>query len=177
MSEVQTIAPEKLAELVKENGSIELIDVRTPAEFRELHATYARNIPLDSLDPQQVMSDRNGDSEKPLYFICQSATRGGQACKKFHHAGFTNVVNVEGGTKAWAERGLPVVRGKKAMSLERQVRILAGFLVVLGALLAFLINPGFIAISAFIGAGLMYAGITDSCGMAMMLSKMPWNQV
>ena len=176
MSEIQTIAPEKLAELAKKNGSIELIDVRTPAEFREVHATYADNIPLDSLDPEQIMSSRNGNSQEPLYFICQSAARGDQACQKFLRAGYTDVVNVEGGTRAWAERGLPVVRGKKSISLERQVRILAGFLVVLGAVLAFLVHPGFILLSAFIGAGLMYAGITDTCGMGMMLAKMPWNQ-
>jgi hypothetical protein len=71
---------------------------------------------------------------------------------------------------------LPVVRGKKAISLERQVRIVAGFLVLLGAVLAMTIHPYFAGLSAFVGAGLMFAGITDTCGMAMMLARMPWNQ-
>lgn len=83
---------------------------------------------------------------------------------------------MEGGTQAWDLAGLPVSRGKKAMSLERQVRIAAGFLVFLGAALGFFVHPYFIAISAFVGAGLMFAGITDTCGMGMMLAKMPWNQ-
>jgi hypothetical protein len=70
-----------------------------------------------------------------------------------------------------------VSRGKKAMSLERQVRILAGFLTFTGAALGFFVHPYFVGLSAFIGAGLMFAGITDTCGMGMMLAKMPWNQV
>jgi len=72
---------------------------------------------------------------------------------------------------------LPVVRGKKSIPLERQVRIAAGFLVLLGAVLGFFVHPYFIGLSAFVGAGLMFAGITDTCGMALVLAKMPWNQV
>jgi rhodanese-related sulfurtransferase len=92
-------------------------------------------------------------------------------------AGVTNVINVEGGTRAWDQAGLPVVRGKKTISLERQVRIAAGSLVLLGAALGYFINPLFIGLSAFVGAGLIFAGVTDTCGMGMMLAKMPWNQV
>jgi rhodanese-related sulfurtransferase len=99
------------------------------------------------------------------------------ACDKFQAAGFTNAVNVEGGTEACIEANVPVVRGKKAMSLERQVRIAAGFLVLLGVILGWQIHEGFLALSAFVGAGLMFAGITDTCGMGMLLAKMPWNQV
>ena len=81
------------------------------------------------------MEARNGSEDEPLYTICRSGSRGRQACEAFHAAGFTNVVNVEGGTLAWEQAGLPVVRGKKAISLERQVRIAAGSLVVLGTAL------------------------------------------
>jgi rhodanese-related sulfurtransferase len=86
-------------------------------------------------------------------------------------------VNVEGGTLAWEAAGLPVVRGQKVISLERQVRIVAGFLVLVGALLAMTVHPYFAGLSAFVGAGLMFAGITDTCGMGMLLARMPWNQV
>jgi rhodanese-related sulfurtransferase len=173
---VATISPRQLAELCK-SAKIDLLDVRTPVEFREVHAADARNMPLDRLDPATVMHTRNGTKEEPLYLICRSGSRGRQACESFLAAGFTNVVNVEGGTLAWAECGLPVVRGKKAISLERQVRIAAGLLVLLGALLGWLVHPAFIALSAFIGAGLVFAGITDTCGMGLLLARMPWNQV
>ena len=176
MPELTTISVKRLAEL-RERGDADVIDVRTPVEFREVHAIAVRNVPLDSLDPHVVMKERNGTANDSLYVICRTGSRASKACQQFIDAGYTNVVNVEGGTQAWDEAGLPVVRGKKTISLERQVRIAAGFLVLLGAVLGFFVNPYFIGLSAFVGAGLMFAGITDTCGMAMMLAKMPWNQV
>jgi rhodanese-related sulfurtransferase len=171
---VTTISPRQLADLCQ-RGKIDLLDVRTPVEFREVHAADARNLPLNRLEPATVMQTRSQD--EPLYLICLSGSRGQQACEKFLAAGFTNVVNVEGGTLAWAECGLPVVRGQKAIALERQVRIAAGSLVLLGVLLGWLVHPVFLGLSAFVGAGLVFAGITDTCGMGMMLARMPWNQV
>lgn len=175
MSEIATISVQQLAKLGSQE-SVEVIDVRTPAEFRELHATIAgRNIPLDTLDPKKVMSSRSGTDDQTLYLICRSGNRSGKACAQFIEAGFENIVNVAGGTLAWDGAGLPVVRGKPAMSLERQVRIAAGFLVLLGAALS-LINVWFALLSGFIGAGLMFSGITDTCGMGMVLARMPWNR-
>jgi rhodanese-related sulfurtransferase len=172
---MQTITPQQLVEK-QQSEQVDLIDVRTPIEFREVHAIGARNIPLDSLDPHAVIQSRNGNGDDPLYVICRSGKRASKAIQQFVDAGFTNAVNVDGGTQAWDAAGLPVARGKKAISLERQVRIAAGFLVLLGAILGFFVHPYFIGISAFVGAGLMFAGITDTCGMGMMLAKMPWNQ-
>jgi len=173
---VTTISPQQLAALCK-SGQIELIDVRTPVEYQELHVAAARNVPLDRLDPAAVMKSRNGNKGQSLYLICRSGSRGRQACEKFLAAGFTNVINIEGGTLACVECGLPVVPGKKAISLERQVRIAAGSLVLVGALLAWLVHPAFVGLAGFVGAGLIFAGITDTCGMGMLLARMPWNQV
>ena len=173
---VSTISPRRLAELCNQGRKIDLIDVRTPVEFREVHVGIALNVPLDRLDPAAVMRDRNGSADEPLYVLCRTGSRGQQACERFLKAGFANVVNVEGGTLACVEAGLPVVRGKKAISLERQVRIAAGLLVLLGALLGWFVHPAFFGLSAFIGAGLVFAGITDTCGMGMVLARMPWNQ-
>ncbi len=169
------ITPQQLAELCKDGKKIDLIDVRTPVEFQEVHIEIARNVPLDRLDPAALMQDRNGSASEPLYILCRSGSRGQQGCEKFFKAGFINVVNVEGGTMACVEAGLPVVRGKNAISLERQVRITAGLLVLLGVGLSF-VHAAFIGLSAFVGAGLVFAGITDTCGMGMMLARMPWNQ-
>jgi rhodanese-related sulfurtransferase len=171
-----SISPAQLAQLCKEGKKIELIDVRTPVEFREVHVEIARNIPLDQLDVAALMQAHNGSANEPLYVICRSGGRGQQACEKFLKAGFSNVVNVEGGTMACVEADLPVVRGKKAISLERQVRIAAGSLVLLGAILGWFVNPAFIWFSAFVGVGRIFAGITDTCGMGMIMARMPWNQ-
>jgi len=176
MVDIKTIRPEELAKLHDEKG-IHLIDVGTPAEFREIHAPIAVNIPLNTLNAEHVKRTQNGSETELVYVICQRGKRSSRACLKLMKAGITNVVSVEGGTTAWAQKGLPVNRGKKTFALERQVRIAAGFLVLTGALLGMFVNPWFSGLAAFVGAGLMFAGITDTCGMAMVLAKMPWNQV
>jgi len=173
---ITTISPKTLHEITHAGRTPDLIDVRTPVEFRAAHVEFARNLPLDQLDPATFAADRNENSQ-PLYVICQSGGRGQRACEKLSAAGFANVVNVEGGTQAWIDAGLPVVRGQKAMSLERQVRIAAGLLVLTGALLGYFAHPYWIALSAFVGAGLVFSGITDTCGMGMILARMPWNQI
>lgn len=173
---VTTVSPRQLAEFLAGGKGINLIDVRTPVEFREVHVESARNIPLDRLDPAALAQARGGRMDEPLYVLCRSGSRGRQACEQFLKAGFTNVVNVEGGTLACVDAGLSVVRGKKAISLERQVRIAAGLLVLLGAVLGWLVDPAFVGLSAFVGAGLVFAGITDTCGMGMLLARLPWNQ-
>ena len=169
-----TMTPQRLAELHENGEPIELIDVRSPAEFGEVHLDFARNVPLDSLDPAHFQHNLPG--EQPLYVICRSGSRAAKACDKLASAGRANVVNIEGGTQAWIDAGLPVVRGRKAMSLERQVRIAAGTLVLIGVLLGWFVHPVFLGLSAFVGAGLVFAGVTDSCGMAMLLARMPWNR-
>lgn len=174
---ITTISPQELAARQERGEVNELIDVRTPVEFREVHVTFARNVPLDQLDPQALMNTRDVAGQQPLYVICRSGNRANQACEKFVAAGLTNIVNVSGGTLAWEQAGLPVTRGKKAISLERQVRIAAGLLVFTGAVLGYFVDPIWIGLSAFVGAGLVFAGITDTCGMGMLLARMPWNQV
>lgn len=173
----KTMTCRELNDLCRSGQHVELIDVRTPVEFREVHSTYARNVPLDVLKPEEVMKARGAVADQLLYVICRSGNRSSKACEAFVAAGFTNVVNVEGGTSEWDKAGYSVNRGRKAVSLERQVRIAAGSLVLLGAVLSHFNHPYWIGLSAFVGAGLIFAGITDTCGMGMMLSKMPWNQV
>jgi len=174
---ITDIRPQELAQQFAAGKKIDLIDVRTPAEFGEVHVEFARNIPLDRLDASALLQARDDVSDEPLYMICHSGTRGRLACEKFVAAGFHNVVNVAGGTKACLNAGLPIVHGKKVMSLERQVRIAAGSLVLLGVGLGWFVHPALFGLSAFVGAGLVFAGITDTCGMGMLLARMPWNQV
>ena len=156
-------------------GGIEIIDVRTPVEFREVHIQGVSNIPLDMLKPEAVMSGRNAD--QPLYVVCKSGGRSAKACEAFVAAGFSNVVSIDGGTSAWDAAGYPVNRGKKAISLERQVRIAAGLMAFTGAVLGYAVHPWWHGLSGFVGAGLTFAGITDTCAMGMLIARMPWNRV
>lgn len=174
---ISTISPHDLAARHERGDVCELLDVRTPVEFREVHVSFARNVPLDRLDPSALLSSRNGASQPPLYVICRSGNRANQAGDKFVAAGFTNIVNVSGGTLAWEQAGLPVSRGQKGISLERQVRIAIGWLVLTGSALTWFVHPYWIGLPAFLGAGLIFSGLADFCGLALILGRMPWNQV
>ena len=173
---ISSITPHRLSILRQLSAPVDLIDVRTPVEFRELHVEFARNVPLDRLDPKAITAERRAGASEPIYVICRSGSRGKQACEKLASAGL-NVVNVEGGTLAWDAAGLPVVRGKKTISLERQVRIAIGLTVLTSSILAALVHPYWIGLAAFMGAGLIFSGITDFCGFALILARLPWNQV
>lgn len=166
-----TITPAELKALC-EQGSVELLDVRTPLEFGGVHVVGAKNVPLDQLDPA---GDR-GDKSRPVYVICRSGARGAKACAKLAAAGFTNAINVDGGTLACERAGLPVVRGKKVLSLERQVQVTAGGIALVGAVLAVAVHPWFAVVPAVIGAGLVLTGVTGSCLMGLVMAKMPWNR-
>jgi rhodanese-related sulfurtransferase len=170
---MKTILPAELQKILAENPSATVLDVRTPVEFAEVHAPAANNVPLDALNPSSLALDKN----QPVYLLCRSGQRAAKAAEKFSRDGFSQPVVVAGGTLAWIEANLPVTRGTtKVISLERQVRITAGAIVFTGVLLAHFVNPYFIWLSGFVGAGLVFAGITDFCGMGLLLAKAPWNR-
>lgn len=150
-----------------------LLDVRTPAEYEEIHIPGSRLLPLHALDAEAARKLQ--PEGKTCYLICRSGNRAQQAAEKLAAAGVQNVVVLDGGVTAWDSAGLPVQRGRKTLSIERQVRIAVGFVVVLGVVLGWQVNPAFFALSGFMGCGLMFAGITDWCGMGMLLARMPWN--
>ena len=171
-----TIEPAELAKLLAAGKALDLIDVRTPVEYRGAHVAQARNVPLDTLDPQTLLAARSGAGCQPLYVICQKGGRSAMACQKLVAAGAQHIVNVAGGTDACVAAGLKINRGKEAISLERQVRIAAGTLVLVGSVLGYAVHPYWIGLSAFVGAGLVFAGLTDTCGMGMLIARMPWNK-
>jgi rhodanese-related sulfurtransferase len=174
---IQTIPAGEVFRLRQSGSPPEIIDVRTSAEYAQVHAEGARSVPLDGLDPVALMSSRTGQTGQPLYVICKAGGRAAKACDIFNAAGYANVVSIEGGTAAWEAAGLPVIRGTSlVISLERQVRIGAGSLVLLGVVLGWLVHSAFFGLAAFVGAGLVFAGITDWCGMGMLIARMPWNR-
>ena len=149
-----------------------LVDVRSAGEFNSLHALPAMHIPLEQItSPESLSRLRN----KNILCICQSGMRGKKAVEALVAQGLTDAVNVEGGTAAWNDANLPIVKGKQSISIERQVRISAGVLVLIGSLTGLIVSPYFFAIPLFVGAGLLFSGITDTCGMALVLARCPWN--
>ena len=171
-----SIQPLELQRLLSEGGPAQLVDVRTPGEFAAAHVPGAKLIPLGDLDPAAFRRER-GVEGIPVYVLCQSGGRARKAIEKLEQAGVHGCVLVEGGTQGWMDAGLPVTHGKsKVLPLMRQVQIIVGFISALGAVLALTANPLFAIIPLLIGSGLMFAGITGTCAMALLLAKMPWNR-
>ena len=173
---MNSITPQQLHDRLQQGEKLPLLDVRTPAEYSEIHVPGAHLTPLDRLDTQ-LAYESGCTNEQSVFLICRTGSRAKQAAEKLEECGYTQCNVVEGGTLAWAEAGLPVTRGtSKVISLERQVRIAAGTIVLTGVLLAHFVHPTFIWLVGFVGAGLAFAGITDWCGMGMLIAKLPWNQ-
>ncbi len=159
------------------------VDVRTSAEFAnkrpERSLAFA---PLSDLSPEDFAMRRGILPDTPLVLLCTSGGRARKAAQKFVDAGFSDVKVLQGGIEAWERAGLPLVGANTApavggpISLDRQVRIAAGSLVLLFGLLGYFATPGFIFGALFVGAGLVFAGITNTCGMAMLLTRAPWNK-
>ena len=174
-NEIATITPQSARETIAGNASAILLDVRTPSEFSARRAVGARNIPLDALPASLASGELPKDAT--ICVLCEKGGRAAIAAEHLIRAGHSHVHVVAGGTEAWAFQGLPVEdSGRKVMSIERQVRIGAGSLVLIGVILGLLLNQAFFALSAFVGAGLVFAGITDWCGMGLLLARAPWNR-
>lgn len=151
-----------------------MLDVRTATEFESSHVPGSHLLPLDQLDIERVRKLAGG---RPIHLLCRSGNRASQAAAKLAQAGFDKLIVVEGGIQAWQAAGRPVRQGSnKGMSIERQVRVAAGSLVLAGVLLGTFVHAGFHGLSAFVGAGLVFAGLTDWCGMGLLLARAPWNQ-
>lgn len=168
------LGPSDLEELLRERTDVRLLDVRSPGEYESVHIRGAYNVPLDTLGEHGP--EIRAHVDEPVVLICQSGSRARQAEEALKGAGMPNLHVLEGGVSGWAAAGKPVERGPERLTLERQVRIAAGALAATGGLLAVLANPLFGLVPAFVGSGLVFAGVTDTCGMAMLLSRLPYNR-
>lgn len=156
-----------------------IVDVRTTAEVNALALPDCLYIPLHELTPERLRADitKSGKNGSSIYLLCQSGKRAEMAADQLQDQLDAELIIIEGGINALRDAQIPLQQsGKAVMSLERQVRIAAGFLVFSGVLLGSLVNPGFYWLSGFVGAGLMFAGITDTCMMGMLIARMPWNR-
>ena len=151
----------------------QLIDVREYPEFAGGRVTGAKSFPLGELEKRAAELDR----AKTIYVMCRTGRRSAEAQKKLQALGFPDVVNIAGGFEAWKKENLPVERDEHApWALERQVRCAAGLLVLGGVLASVFVHPYFVWLAGFVSAGLVFAAITDTCLMGMLLAKMPWNK-
>ncbi len=170
---IQRTTVDELRALLARGGDCQVVDVREFAEYEAERIAGAQLLPLSAFAQQADGIDR----ERPVFLVCRSGTRASQAAEQLAQRGHPDVHVVEGGLQAWVAAGYPVERGASHVwSLERQVRFAAGIGVLVGVGLAWVVHPWFIALAAFIGAGLVFSAVTDTCGMALMLARMPWNQ-
>lgn len=170
---LNTITPDEAARLLREDGAT-LVDVREADEHARERIPGARNLPLSRLEEAELAVHQG----KPVLFHCRSGARtAGNADRLAAKAGLCEAYVVEGGLDAWKRAGLPVAEDRRQpLELMRQVQIAAGSMVVLGVLLGAFVTPGFYLLSGFVGAGLVFAGVTGTCGLASVLRMMPWNR-
>lgn len=170
----QVLHPDELSAVLRERPRVRVLDVRTPGEYETAHIAGAYNVPLDTLG--EHATEIRASVAEPVVLVCQSGQRARKAEEALSAAGMANLHVLEGGMTGWAAAGHPVLHGRKRLSLERQVRIAAGALAAAGGALALAVNPLFALIPTFVGSGLLFAGVTDTCGMAMLLAKLPYNR-
>jgi len=167
-----TIHPSELRQLRGEDPHTRILDVRTGAEFESVHIPGSFNVPLDQL-AEHV--DRVAQLDQPVVLVCLSGSRAKQAQEKLNAAGKTNLRVLEGGIGGWQTAGGDVVRGEEKWSLERQVRGVAGS-IVLASILSSIKFPRARFLAGGIGFGLAFSAVTNTCAMGMLLSKLPYNR-
>ncbi|MGV3618519.1 MAG: rhodanese-like domain-containing protein [Fimbriimonas sp.] len=166
------IKPQELERLFSQGLPVQLIDVRSPAEYAEAHVPGAINIPLEEL-PSRLTDIR---ADRPTVLVCQSGRRA-EMCREVVESALPSPSVLVGGTSAWSKEGRPVVGTRPAgLPLMRQVQLAAGTLALGGAVLAQFVHPGWIWLSGFVGGGLVLAGTTGFCGLANLLALLPWNR-
>jgi len=172
-NEIKSISVQGLKNLMDRNGDAQLVDVREAPEYEGEHLVSFLNMPLSTLGEE--CHDLKKDS--PVYLLCRTGNRALQAARQLKSRGAEQVCIVEGGLEGWKREGYSIQKGKASVwSLERQVRFSAGLLVLLGIVLGWLVHKAFLGISIFVAGGLVFSALTDTCGMGLLLAKMPWNR-
>ncbi|MFJ5708630.1 rhodanese-like domain-containing protein [Streptomyces sp. NPDC093105] len=172
-SRIAGLTPTALQQLIDSGRAPRVLDVRTPGEFRTVHIPGSYNVPLDTLREHRAELLTHLDEDVVL--VCRSGARAAQAEQALAEAGLPNLRVLDGGMMAWEAAGAPVNRGEARWDMERQVRLVAGSIVLATGLVGVLV-PGVHLIGTAIGAGLTYAALSNSCMMGVLLSKLPYNR-
>jgi rhodanese-related sulfurtransferase len=171
----KSISPVALSALLGTGKPLVLLDVRTPPEYARAHVPGTRLIPLNDLKVDTLLAQHQPGA--PIFVLCQSGGRAAKAIEQFEHGGCDDCVLVEGGTQAWIDAGLSVHHGARTViPIMRQVQIVVGSLSAIGAILTLVLNPWFAVFPLLLGCGLVFAGVSGTCGMALLLARMPWNR-
>ncbi|MFI7523923.1 rhodanese-like domain-containing protein [Micromonospora globbae] len=168
-----TLDAVSLRALIDSGRAPRLLDVRTPAEFETVHIPGAYNVPLDLL--KEHREELRNHLDEDVVLICRSGARASQAEQALAGVGLPNLKVLDGGMLAWQSANAPVKQGQQRWDLERQVRLVAGSIVLLSVVGSVFV-PGLKWVAGFIGAGLTFAAVTNTCAMGMMLSKLPYNR-
>jgi rhodanese-related sulfurtransferase len=153
---------------------IRLLDVRTPAEFEGGHIEGSYNVPLSTLGEHAAELAEVG---APVVLVCRGGNRARQAEQVLRESGMARLHVLEGGVAAWQGAGHAVRRtGRVRWALDRQVRLAAGVIVLAGVLLSVAVNPAFVWVAGFMGAGLTFSAVADWCGLALLLNRLPYNR-
>jgi rhodanese-related sulfurtransferase len=172
----QRVSPAAVASLLHAGSPCRILDVRSRAEWESAHLDGAVLQPLDVLEPGDWTAPSGGEPQAPLFVLCQAGGRATRAASVLCSAGVPCSV-IEGGLDAWKAAGLPVVFGKsKVLPLMRQVQIVIGLVSGVGSALAVWKHPFFGLIPMAMGAGLVFAGVSGTCGLALLMARMPWNR-
>lgn len=170
---LEMIAPKDAQALVGRDGRYRLLDVRGPLEYNEAHIKGSISVPMDMV---AAKLDELGKGHDAYVVLCRTGTRSAMAADMLMQSGIKDVKVLDGGITAWRKQGLPVEKGQGGISIERQVRIGAGSIVLFGIVMSVLVHPAFLAVSAFVACGLIFAGVTDNCLMGMLLMRLPYNK-
>ena len=172
-TEPRRLDVQSLQERLGTERSPRLLDVRTPAEFETSHIPGSYNVPLDTLREHREELRRHLDEDVVL--VCRSGNRAAQAEQSLAEVGLPGLRVLDGGIVGWESSGAPLARGNQTWELERQVRLVAGSIVA-ASVLGSLVVPGLQWVAAGVGGGLVFAALTDTCAMGMLLAKLPWNR-
>ena len=170
----EIVDAETISEVIQSHEPIKIIDVRTPAEFESAHIPGSYNVPLDLLPEHR--EELENTLRSPAVLVCRSGARAEQAANLLRQTKLSNVHILEGGLTAWQAAGKPVNRGQQRWSLERQVRGVAGSLVVASVLGGLLVSRPASLLAGAVGAGLAFSAVTDTCAMAKVLTRLPYNR-
>ena len=174
MNKIDLITASALSKLIEE-GKVILIDVREPIEYHTGHIESALNLPLSTLKTQQL--DTLNDKKKKFVIYCKSGHRSTKACEKLIKNTSYDLWNLDGGISSWTNNSLPISRHSKRLSLDRQVHIALGTMILLGLCLEYYVSGKWIGLPIIIGLGLLNSGITGWCGLGKLIAKMPWNKI